>query len=114
MDKGVIENFYHITTMNEFELDETNTYIVKFFSKPHGLLYIYIHSNKINSLLKCTHYRKWIPLSLYSMYACASNNTPPYTHISLYMVRRVHPPGARVFYDELNNIIPSLKTNISS
>ena len=34
MDKGVIENFYHITIMDEYEWDETNTFIVKVFSKP--------------------------------------------------------------------------------
>ena len=27
------------------------------------------------------------------MYGSASNNTPYYTHTSLYVVRRVHPPG---------------------
>ena len=34
MDKGVIENVYHVTTMNEFELDDSSTYSVKNFSKP--------------------------------------------------------------------------------
>ena len=29
VDKGDIENFYHITTMDEYELDETNTFIVR-------------------------------------------------------------------------------------
>ena len=34
MDKGVIENFYHLTIMGECELDETNTFIVNYLSKP--------------------------------------------------------------------------------
>ena len=33
MDKGVIENFHHITIMDECELDETNTSSVNVFSE---------------------------------------------------------------------------------
>ena len=29
MDMGVIANFYHMTTMDEYEVDETNTIIVE-------------------------------------------------------------------------------------
>jgi hypothetical protein len=43
MDKGVIEIFYHIRPMDEYELDETNTFIIKVLSKPSApLLYIYL------------------------------------------------------------------------
>ena len=34
MNKVVIEDYYHMTTMDENMLDETNTSIVKIFSKP--------------------------------------------------------------------------------
>ena len=34
MDKRVIEDFYHITTMDECGLDETDIVIDKKFSKP--------------------------------------------------------------------------------
>ena len=96
MDKGVIENFYHIRTMDEYELDETNTFIVKVLSKPSGpLLYIYLDfKKKMNSLLKCIHYKK-INTSPLFMYANASTNTTSYTHVSLYVVWRVHPQGTR-------------------
>ena len=30
---------------------------------------------------------------MYNMYASASNNTPSYTHVSSYVVWRVHPQG---------------------
>ena len=53
MDKGVIENFYHIRIMDEYDLDKTNTFIVKVLSKPSGpLLYIYLDFKK-----------KWIAFS---------------------------------------------------
>jgi hypothetical protein len=63
-DKGVIKNIYHITTMNECELDETNTSSVKFFSESlNTLLYIYLYFKKQNNnLLKYAHYRKITPL----------------------------------------------------
>ena len=32
---------------------------------------------------------------MYIMYANASNDTPSYTQVSLYVVWRVHPPGAK-------------------
>ena len=50
-------------------------------------LYIYQYFKILNSLLNCTLY-----LSLmYTMYITVSNNTPSYTHVSLYIVWRVHP-----------------------
>ena len=41
MDNGVIDNFYQITTTNERELAETNTFMVKIFSK-HSDLFFFV------------------------------------------------------------------------
>jgi hypothetical protein len=58
MDNVVIEDYYHITIM-----DETNTYIVKFSSKPQGpLLYINLYFNILNALFEDTQQRKVIHL----------------------------------------------------
>jgi hypothetical protein len=48
------------------------------------LLCNYLYFKKINSLFKCTQF-------MYTMYASASNNIPSYTHVSSYVVWRVHP-----------------------
>ena len=34
MDKGIIKDYYHMTTMDEYDLDETNAFIVKKNCKP--------------------------------------------------------------------------------
>ena len=66
MDKGVIDDFCHTTTTNECtKLDETNTLIVKNFSKlQDSLLYIYLSfRKKITTISKCTYYKKKINTS---------------------------------------------------
>lgn len=50
-------------------------------------------SKKLVALLNINTRGKIIPPLIYTMYDNASNNTPIYTHIRLYMVRKVHPLG---------------------
>ena len=90
-------------------MDETNTFIVNLFSKSSGpFLYIYLYLRKLVAFLN-VHTREIQYLSLmYSMYANASNNARPYTHIRLYVVWRVHPP-----IREMTATHSGVKTSIS-
>jgi hypothetical protein len=62
--------------------------VTRLFSKnPPNYRTSTLTSQFLVAFLKCTHYRKLIPLLMHvAMYAIASNNTPSYTHISLYVV----------------------------
>ena len=54
MDNEAIDNYYHMTIM-----DEGKTCIVNIFSKSYGpLLYIYMYLRIINSLSQCTQHGK--------------------------------------------------------
>ena len=76
-----MENFYHITIMDECELVETNAFIVKIFSKPHGLLlYIYHYFTNLIAFLNVpTIEINTSPLCILCTLN-GSNNAPSYTH----------------------------------
>ena len=88
MDKGVIKDYYHMTIMDE------NMKITHLFLDVSSNLRPPFCASTFTSRFLITllnvHTRENLYLSLmYSTYANASNNTPSYTHVSLYVVWRV-------------------------
>ena len=84
MNKVVIEDYYHMTTMNE-----TNTSIVKFPANPRVPFCTSTFTSTFLIAFLHVHTReKQYLFFVYTMYVNASNNTPSYT----YMVRMKRPP----------------------
>ena len=91
MDKGVVENFYHITNMGECELNETNTFILKTKFQTLGpLFFIYLHFKRKKAFQNVRTLENQYFSLIHSMYANAANNTPSCNYITLYVVWRVH------------------------
>ena len=95
MDKGVIKDYYYMKTMDEnvnwlkpthllskISRNLKASFCTSTFTLEFLLTYLNVHIEEYLSLM-------------YNTYAYASNNTPSYTHVSLYMVWRVHPRGKR-------------------
>ena len=47
MNKVVIEDYYHMTTLDENELDDTNTFIVRFVFNPWGPFYRFTYTSNL-------------------------------------------------------------------
>ena len=108
MNKVVIDDYYHMTIMNENMNWMKLTHLSKFSFKPYlktllyilhfkilnNLLYIYTCFKVLISFLNVHTKEKQYPSLIYTMYTSSSNNIPSYTHISSYVAWRVHPEQA--------------------
>ena len=88
MNKVVIEDSYHMTTMDE---DVKLTYLLSIFCLNLRAPICTSTFKFLNNFLNIHKEQQHLSL-MHTMYTNASNNTPFYTHISwTYMVWRVHP-----------------------
>ena len=77
MDKEVIEDFYHMITMDKCELDETNTSNLKISLNHWAPFCTFTYTWKFSIAFKIVHTRENEYLSfLYTMCTNASNNAP--------------------------------------
>ena len=95
LDKVVIEDYYHMTIINENVYYMKLAHLLSNFSQNLRVpFYTSTFTSKFLIAFLSVHTKEKEHHSLmFTMYANISNNTPSYTHISLYVVWRVHPPG---------------------
>jgi hypothetical protein len=115
MNEVIIEDYYHMTTMDQNAnwMKKTRLSSKKNYLYLRGPFSTLIFTSKFltTSLNVHTRRRRKLYFSLmYTMYVNASINTPTYTHVTLYIVRRVHPLGLKLGVELLN----FLRTNIWS
>ena len=103
MNKVVIKDYNHMTTMDENMNWMKVTHVLSNFSLNLRPPFVNLHLLQIYSSLSTVYTREKLQLSLmYIMYRVASNNTPSYAHVSLNVVWRVHSWG----FFNVHNIPP--------
>jgi hypothetical protein len=103
MDMIVIGDYYHMTIMDGNIKWMRLTHLLLIISRKHKplpLLYIYVYFKVSIALLnvhtkeKRKKKKEKTLLHMYIMYDNTSNNTPFYTHVSSYVIRRIHSPDS--------------------
>ena len=92
-DTMVIEDFYHVTIMNESMNWMKLTHLLLLFSLNRRVHFCKstFTSKFLIPILVVDSREKWYLTLMYTIYANASNNIPSYTHINLFVVWKVHP-----------------------